>query len=102
LQYLNIINHSDCKYIHYINEDINYDEMNIDSFEEKLNRNLQYLYNIPDEFEPNYKYYFSYYEYQERKKFEIYQDNTRLNLLRKFYSCDKGKINFLLWFIRKW
>ena len=94
LQYLHMFKHSDCKYIHYINEDINYDKITNNFFEEKLKRHIESFYNIPDEFEPNYKYYFSYYEYQGKKKFEIYIDETRLDLFRKFYSSEKGKLTF--------
>ena len=94
LQYLHMFSHSDCKYIHYINEEINYDIINNNFLEEKLNKKLENFYNIPDEFEPNYKYYFSYYEYQEKKKFEIYLDNTRYNIFRRFHSSKNGNLTF--------
>jgi len=94
LKYLHMFSHSHCKYIHYINEEINYDKINNNYLKEKLSRKLKNFYNIPEEFEPNYKYYFSYYEYQKKRKFEIYLDETRSNLFRRFFSSQKGKLTF--------
>ena len=94
LEYLYILEHLDCKFIHFINEEIENDNINFDSFNQIFNKKLKLDYEIPDQFEPNYKYYFSYYEYQENKNFKIYIDKKRSGLFEKFKSSQKGKLTF--------
>ena len=94
LEYLHILRHFYCDYIHYINEEIENDNISLDSFNKIIQREFKFDYEIPDQFEPNYKYYFSYYEYQDNKKFTIYIDKCRSELFEKFRSSEKGKLTF--------
>ena len=64
-----IYQHYDCKGCHYIKEEFFKDTFDQKSFSDffKKYENFKQEYSLPNDFESNYNYYFSYYDYIKNK-----------------------------------
>ena len=90
-----IYQHSKCKGCHYIKEDFfneTFDQESFSFFFKKY-ENFKQEYSLPNDFETNYNYYFSYYDYIKNKFFKIYLNEYRSSLISDFEDSKMGKLN---------
>jgi len=94
-KFLSLLRHYDCNYRHYINEKIIFENFDENSFVEYFDtKKIKKEYLIPEQFEPNYRFYFNYYEYQKDQKFKIYFDINRGELIENFKDAEFGNLTF--------
>ena len=89
-----IYQHYDCKGCHYIKEEFfkeTFDQKSFSDFFKKY-ENFKQEYSLPNDFESNYKYYFSYYDYT-KNKYKIYLNHNRSSLISDFEDSKIGKLN---------
>ena len=93
-QFFCLIGHYKCKGCHFIKDDIKFEKYNENTFNDffKNYEECKDVYSLPDEFEFNYRDYFTYYEYTN-KEFIIHKSINRRALIQRYEDSKIGKLN---------